>query len=428
LIGAGVAHKLIQEGHEVKMYIEKEESRDCLDNIVPKVSDWCKELNWVGKDGLIVFDEIGYGKIQDDLRKQGYQVFGGCALGDKLESNRAYGHKIFQEYGLKTVDLFDFDNIEDAVLYIKDHPKAWVVKQNGKLSKSVNYVGHFNDGKDVISLLKNYFHNSWINREKITIQERINGVEVGVGRYFNGSDWVGPIEMNIEHKKLFAGDAGPMTSEMGTLAWYDDNENNKLFQETIAKLKPFLKKINFRGDFEINCIVNETGAYPLEATSRMGSPIVNLHTELNVSPWSEFLLAIAKGQQYDLKWKKGFGIVSLVAAPPFPYSQKTNRVGESLMHGVNIYFDELDKKEMEHIHFEEVSLRTNTKESVCYIAGCQGYVLYVTSVGQTIQEARNKNLDIIRRIIIPKMSYRNDIGVKFMEHDQILLKDWGYLN
>ena len=44
---------------------------------------------------------------------------------------------------------------------------------------------------------------------------------------------MGPIEMNIEHKSLCAGGLGPKHMRWGTLIWYDDREDNVLFQRTL---------------------------------------------------------------------------------------------------------------------------------------------------------------------------------------------------
>ena len=63
----------------------------------------------------------------------------------------------------------------------------------------------------------------------------------------------------------------------------------------------------------------------MEATARLGSPIVHLHSEIHKSPWGEFLYAIAKGENYNLKWEKGFGLVVLVAIPPFPYTEERKK-------------------------------------------------------------------------------------------------------
>ena len=80
---------------------------------------------------------------------------------------------------------------------------------------------------------------------------------------------------------------------------------------------------------------------------------------------------------------------------------------------------------MSHVHFEGISLRPGSTEQF-YIADGQGYVLYVTSVGKTIKEAQEKVYDIIQKIVIPRMFYRNDIGSDFAKIGMAKLKKWGY--
>ena len=287
LVAADLALLLQKEGCNVKLYIEDKNLRGSFSNMVPKISNWKRELKWVKKDGLIIFDDIGFGTIQDKLRKMGYSVFGGSKLGDLLEINRQWSQSILKKYKIKTLPTYNFKRIGSAISFIKKQRKGpWVIKQNGHVSRDINYVGQFRDNHDAISVLENYQKNYGNKLGSITLQKRVYGIEIGAGRYFNGADWVGPIEINVEHKKLFPGDLGPTTSEMGTLAWYEDNENNRLFQETLAKLKPFLQKIDFRGDIEVNCIVNREGAFALEITPRLGSPIIHLHSEIHTSPWN----------------------------------------------------------------------------------------------------------------------------------------------
>jgi phosphoribosylamine---glycine ligase len=424
LIAGHLAYLLKKEGHDVKLYIHEKGRRNNFDNLVKKTDNWRKELKWVGKDGLIVFDDSGYGKIQDKLRKQGYTVFGGCELGDKLENDREFGQEIFSKYGIKTVTLKDFENMDDAVVHAKENKNAWVIKQNNHAAKTMNYVSFFEDGRDAISVLKNYLVNNSINSERITLHQRIKGVEIGIGRYFNGKDWVGPIEYNVEHKKFFPGDIGTSTSEMGTLGWYSDDENCKLFRETLEKMKPFLQEIDFRGDFEVNCIINKDGIFPLEATPRFGSPIIHLHSELHKSPWGEFLYAIAKGEKYNLKWKRGYGIVVLLAVPPFPYAKKIKEVE---FYGMDIHFHNIKEEDMDHVHFEDVAARSSQRSADLYISDTRGYVMYVTGVGKTIKDAQKNTYKTIDKIIIPKKIYRNDIGTRFMLEDMKKLKKWGYL-
>lgn len=432
LIAGDLAYLLKQEGHEVKLFIGEKGRKHNFDNLVAKTSNWKKELKWVGKDGLIVLDDVGWGKDQDRLRKKGYTVIGGSAGGDRLEMDREFGQKVFKEHGLKTVPLVDFDDIEEAILHVRKNPKTWVIKRNDGMSKFMSYVGVIEDGRDVENLLMNYLQNKSLYKNKITLHERVYGIEMGVGRYFNGKDWVGPIEINFEHIRFMSGDIGPATSEMGTLAWYDDDENNKLFRDTLDKMKPYLQKIDFRGDFALSFIINETGAYVLEATARFGSPIIHLQSEFQSNKWTDFLLAVARGENYNLKWKKGYGIVLCLTLPPFPYAKQ---IKNNIFYGVNIFFKDFTDEEFSHIHFEEVSKRVmahgNKKYDIdsglYYVSDNRGYVLYVTGVSDTVEKTQEKIYRIAEKIVIPKVLYRNDIGTEFIKTQKDKLAKWGYL-
>lgn len=425
--GADLAYRLQEEGNEVKVFVHDHAHRHAYEGMLNQVDDWRDELTWVGlSDGLIVFDSIGYGETQDELRAQGYSVMGGCAMGDRLEHDRQYGQKIMSVSGIEIVPSVNFDDVEVAIEFLEKNKGFWVIKQNGHIEKTFNYVGRMESSDDVVTILKNYGKNDKADCHSIDLQRKVRaGVEIGIARYFNGHDWVGPIEINLEHKGLYNGNLGPKTYEMGTLMWYDDNENNRLFQETLAKLKPALAKGNFRGDVDVNCIINEDGIFPLELTARFGFPAVQLQVELHQSPWGEFLKAVADGQSYDLKYKKEYGIVVLVAVPPFPYDVHTRKYSAL---GLDVNFKkEFAEEDFDHIHFEEVSLRKNGCLRDYYVSGKSGFVMHVTGSGKTIKEARVKTYDLVKKIIIPKIFYRTDIGMQFLEEDQDKLRIWGWL-
>lgn len=421
LAGGDLAYRLKKEGNHVKLFIGDNDQRQNFEGMVEKIDDWKKELEWVGKKGLIVFDETGHGKIQDELRKEGYSVIGGSYGGDKLEDFRHFGQKVFSFYGIEIVPSVSFVGAKDAIKFVQKNKGAWVIKQNGHVGKGFNYVGQLESGEDVIEVLKNYQRNNKEDCSLIELQKKIEGIEIGVGRYFNGTDWVGPIEINLEHKNLCDGNLGPKTYEMGTVVWFDDNEKNKLFQKTLEKLKPYLQERDFRGDVDINCIVKEDKVYPLEVTARFGWPAMHLHEEFFVSPLADFFKAVADGKQYNLKFKKGFGIVVLMATPPFPYEFRARKFYPE---GIDIFFrKKLTEDEMNHIHFEEVSHWKNN----FYISSKTGFILHVANIGKTVKEAREKVYKLVDKIVIPKVFYRTDIGLKFMEEDQKKLKKWGWI-
>lgn len=421
-LASNLARILKNEGNNVRFFMEDKKLWNVFDNIVSKTSDWEKDLVWVGKEGLIIFDDNGYGKRQDELRKEGYLVFGGCEMADKLEYDREFTVDVFAKHKILTNNLKTFKNIPDAITYLEKKPAKYIIKREGNNSKFVTFVGEREDGQDVLEILKNYTRNKKLINDPISLQIKADGIEIGVGRYFNGDNWVGPIEMNLEHPHLFAGNIGPFTDEMGTLAWYTTIEN-KIYKETLKKIEPFLREIKYRGDIGINCIVNETGIYAIETTPRIGCPIIHLHSEFHKSPWGEFLKTIAEGKDYDLKWKSGYGVVFSIAVPPFPFQEHFET---DVCSGLTIYTDNVSKKDMPHIHLDEVAYNIETKSY--YISHqTDGFVLYVTGQANTVSLARQKALKIIEKIHIPKMFYRVDIGEHFITHDYDQLLKWGYL-
>jgi len=421
-----LACRLAEEGHAVKIHEIDQEWKDKVSRpLVRFVSDWRKELKWVGKEGLIVFDYTGMGKAQDDLRKQGYSVFGGCEDGDRLENNRQYGQKIFSVSGIKVNGSTDFTDINKMISFIQSDQRQWVVKQNGHMDKCLNYVSQQKNGEDVISLLKNYKKTLKDTPVHFDLQEKIEGIEIAAGRFFNGHDWIGPICLNIEHKNLFNDDLGPKTHEMGNLMWYDDNENNKLYQETLFKMTDYLRSINFKGYFDINCIVNEKGVFPLEATTRLGVPTTSVQNAIHISPWGEFMKAVAGGKDYDLKYRKGYAIVVFLGTPPYPYKNRSNFNSPK---GLEIFFnDKLSKEELRNTSFEEVSICEQKNETKYVIMSTSGYIAHVAGIGKTVREAREKTYATLEKIIIPKMFYRTDIGLKFMTGDHKKLKSLGWI-
>lgn len=423
LIGATVVQELIKEGHDLKLFIGNPDWKKCYDGIAVKVTDWKNELDWVGKDGLIVFDDITFNGEQDVLRNAGYSVFGGDSKSDKLELDRQYFQDILQQYGVKTLPSYDFITADEAIDFVRKNLRTWVVKQNSHVGM-LNYVGERDDAKDVLDIL-NIYKNKGVS--PVHLQQRVRGIEMGVARYFNGNDWVGPIEINLEHKNLCNGNIGPLTAEMGTVIWYDDNDSQPLFKETLAKIKDYLIEINYKGDIDINCIVNADGAWPLEATMRFGTPSTELQCELHRSPWGDFLKAIADGRPYELDYYRGYGVVVSVAVPPFPYAPEVfgeNRTGTS--EGVNIFYrEDLSQKEKEQIHFVEAAFDQDSGHH--YIAGDHGYPLYVTGHGPTPEIAKEEAYAVVKKLIIPKMIYRTDIGDDFINGGLQQLKDWGWV-
>lgn len=419
LIGSALCQKLVKEGNEVKLYIQDDDWEECLDGIVTKTENWRGELNWVGKDGLIVVDDVLFGEEQDWLRHFGYKVVGSSMKADLLELDRRHFQEIAKEHGIETLPSYNFSTAQDAINFVEENKAQWVLKQSSHMS-SLNYVGQSKTGVDVLEMLQTYKKE---NISPVHIQQYASGIEVGVARYFNGVDWVGPVEINHEHKRLNEGDTGPLTPEMGTVLWYSDTEI-PLFKETLGKLKPYLQKIRFKGDIDINCIVNKSKIWPIEATPRFGKPSTEIQIALHNSKWTDFLYALAEGTDYSLDYKTDFGIAVSIAVEPFPYEpSKLSKIKNSQERSEISFADDISEEDLENIHLEEVA-----KDKLGYKwTGTHGLILHVTAHGKTIEEAQKKVYERVGKIKIPKMFYRKDIGNRVSTQDIPKLKEWGWI-
>ena len=247
------------------------------------------------------------------------------------------------------------------------------------------------------------------------LQKRVVGVEVAVGAFFNGKSFVYPINVNFEHKKLFPGNIGPPTGEMGTTMFWC--EPNKIFEQTLLKMEPRLAEEGYVGYIDVNCIVNNNGIYPLEFTSRFGYPTIFIQQEGMITPIGLFLADLAHGVDPKLKVKSGFQVGVRIVMPPFPFDD--NATFEAFTKNAVIVFK---KGTPEEVHIEDAKI----VEGQWLVAGTSGVVLTVVGLGQTMKQAREQAYARVRNILIPNMYYRDDIGERWAE-DSDKLHNWGYL-
>jgi phosphoribosylamine--glycine ligase len=247
------------------------------------------------------------------------------------------------------------------------------------------------------------------------LQRRMIGVEVAVGAFFNGKNFISPININFEHKKLFPGDIGPPTGEMGTSMFWSGP--NHLFNQTLLKMEPKLAEEGYVGYIDLNCIVNNNGIYPLEFTARFGYPTISIQQAGMITPIGQFFWDLANGADPKLKVRSGFQIGVRIVVPPFPFDD--DETFDSFSKNSAIIFK---KPPADEIHIEDVK-QINGQ---WLIAGTSGVILIVIGTGQTMKQAQAQVYSRIKNVLIPNMYYRTDIGDRW-EEDSDRLHNWGYL-
>ncbi|MDP3740924.1 MAG: phosphoribosylglycinamide synthetase C domain-containing protein [bacterium] len=414
-LSGDLAWKIKKEGHEVKAFIDRKEDHDVFDGILEKVPEWEPHVDWAD---VVVFDDVGFGKYADNLRKTGKTVVGGSKYTDKLEDNREFGQTEMSRVGMQVLPHWYFDDYDQAIDFIAKNPARYVFKPSGTAqdNKDLLFIGEEDDGKDILELLQ-LNKKPWRTKIKtFQLQKYAAGVEIAVGAFFNGQDFVTPINVNFEHKRVFPGDIGPLTGDMGALMFW--SEPNGMFAQTLAKMKPELASSGYVGYFDINCIVNGRGIYPLEFTSRFGYPTISVQMEGIEMPMGEFLYKLAARELKDFRASRGFQIGVCCSVMSF-LSQHPDDI--STYSDLSILFRR-PNPELEGIHIGDIKMVDGTLR----LAGDSGYALVVTGAGNTVEDARKQAYYRIKNIRLQNMFYRVDIGQRWLNESD-LLQTWGYL-
>lgn len=409
------AWRILREGHEVRYCIENEAEADIGDGFVPKVEDWREHVDWAD---MIVFDDVlGQGEKAAALRARGKAVIGGTPYTDRLEDDRSFGQDELKKVGVNILPYQEFTDFDKAISYVKENPRRYVIKPSGEAQniKRLLFVGAEEDGSDVVRVLEAY-KRVWSDTIKVfQLQNRVTGVEVAIGGFFNGKEFMTPVNINFEHKKLLPGNVGPATGEMGTSMFWTGP--NKLFRETLAKMAPRLAEEGFVGYIDINCIVNGHGIYPLEFTARFGYPTIQIQSDGLGIPLADFFYQMATGGAATFKVKRGFQVGVRLVVPPYPFKDK--ETFESYSKNAAIVFK---RPMMEGVHIHDVK-RVNDE---WLVTGGAGLALVVSGAGPTMRDAQKQAYARIQNILIPNMYFRDDIGDRWVD-DSDRLHTWGYL-
>lgn len=405
--GADIAFRMVLDGHQVRVWIEEEKCRDNADGLVPKVTDWRPSVKWAD---LAVFDynSKGLAAIWEQIHRQ-VPCFGGSSFGHKLEDDRAYARAVMAQCGLPALESKSFKTLKEAHAHLKAHPVAHVVKPSGaKVDKHHLIVGQRADNADALSQVERLIDQGLVV-DSVEVEEKKTGVEVGLSGWFNGLDWVGPINLNFEHKRSHDREIGYLTGEMGTLSRYVEDPDLPLFKETLDKVKPVLRAANYRGQIDLNMIVGrdpESGerfVAPLEFTPRIGYPAWALEDELHVTPWADLLYACATGKTLNFQVRYDWAVGVVLAAFGFPFDDKVAQISKGLV------VEGLDEHNLAHLH--PMNLRLNKRGQFAVSSGA-GYVLVATGRGESIHDAKQRAYGVLSSVKLPNGFHRHDIGDK----------------
>ncbi len=401
---------LMREGHDVRVHAAASPCQHAFGGIIEPVADWRAHLAWVGLDGIILFEGVGQGALQDALRAEGYRVIGGSALGDRLERDRAYGQSVLAGAGLPTAWSQGFDTAAAALAWLGVHPGRYVLKYD---AGHATYVGEHPAGADVAFMLRRQPDSG-----RVLLMERLEGVEVGIGAYFDGHCFLQPACIDFEHKRFFPGDLGEMTGEMGTLASYEGAE--RLFAATLSRVAPLLRQAGHVGYVNLNLIVDERGPFPLEFTCRFGNPGFAVLAALQADGWGDLLDRMASGAGGRFRTVAGWAVAIVLTVPPFPaWTDHADPATDPPI----FFLQEPSAAEQPHYHFVDMRLEGGQH----FVHRRSGHAMIVTGTGPGVIAAQAAARARAANVIAPELRWRADIGDRFLRGEGDAMHRLGWL-
>ena len=387
--------RLIAEDHEVRVAVSDPLAADTMAGLVSRTEDWRAELPWVreaGTDGLILFEAIGFGALQDDLRRQGFNVIGGSAFGDRLENDRAFALQLLAPHGMRLAPVVEFSDPAEAIADLRRRPRRCVFKRSASAGET--FVGSLPDGTDIVALLSGRAPGP---DERFVLMDHVEGVETGVGAYFNGERFLRPACVDWDYKR--------------TVATYDGSD--RIFEATLAHVEPLLRDGGHVGYVNLNTIINADGIWPIEFTCRFGYPGFAVLEPLQAVGWGELFRRMISRDQTAFGTHPGWSLCVVLTTPPFPHSRREIDAPVGLPVIVNDI-------EAEHLHLGEVGLANGQLVT----SGLYGWTAVVTGTGATVAEAKQAAYSRAALVQTPNLRYRLDIGDRQMTGELEQLQGW----
>ncbi len=410
--GLGIAQRLTSEGNDVAMWIKNHDYEKSGIGIIDRPTSWREKLAW---SDLVVCDMVGFGHLEQVFRRMGKPYLACSEIMDEMELDRQKGMEIFQKLGITTPETFPFKCVQDAkeALAGLDFQEGFVLKPDGNIGTGKTLVIAHQD--ELAWALGTYKPNT-----SMIVQRIVAGVEVSTEGWFNGRDFIRPFNHTFEEKRFMEGNLGPNTGCMGNVVLARDS--NKLTRATVERLKPFLVKIGYRGPVDINCIVNEKGAYALEATARFGYDAIEALAEGLREPLLDLFFETAMGTKKEMDLTQDSMIAVRLSVPPYPLEDVKQKDWGDPIGGVGV--DNIN-------HIFLCNVYADHEDNMFKVAPADGLVLKATARGRKlgedyVREARERVYRTLENISCSNKQYRLDIG-KRVNGDMKKLVDWGWV-
>ena len=342
--------------------------------------------------------------LVDELERNGIKAFGPDSNAARLEGSKEFTRNVAKKSGVLQPEFHVFTDSKKAIKFIEKENKAFVVKADGLAAGKGVIVAK--DKQETISAVKSMLEEKAFGSsgEKILLEEKLVGIEVSFLALVDSLNIL-PLETAQDFKRAFDDDKGPNTGGMGSFSPnnYIDKEMKTKILEKI--MKPVVKTMAemgcpFKGLLYAGLMISNNIPYLIEFNVRFGDPETQAILPRMESDLLPLLVASAQGNLAGktISWSNKKSCSVVLASKGYPNAYEK---------GFPITGLENFKNSKETIIFH-----AGTKIAGGRIVTDGGRVLNVTSLGNSLKDAREKAYSAIEKISFKNESFRKDIALK----------------
>ncbi len=338
--------------------------------------------------------------IVDMLEAKGIKAFGPKKCGAIFEGSKSYSKDFMEKYKIPTAKYSTYTDCKEALDGLEEFSLPVVIKADGLAAgKGVLICNTIGDAREGIkSILDDKQFGDAGN--SLVIEEFLDGIETSLLCFVNGKEII-PMESARDYKRAYDNDLGLNTGGMGCFSpnpIYTDELKKFIKKNIIDKtLGGFLSEgIDFRGVLFIGLMIKGNEAKVLEYNTRFGDPETEVVLLRLNSDLLDVMLKTADGtlKETDLLWSDKKSVTVVIASGGYPENYEKGKEISGL--------DDIDN--------DIIVFHAGTKFDNEKIVTNGGRVLAVTCLDDSIEKAREKVYQNIKKICFENMEFRTDIA------------------
>lgn len=340
--------------------------------------------------------------LADALRARRIPTFGPSASAARVETSKRFAKEIMAEAGVPTARASHHADAATARRAVAEIGAPVVIKATGLAAgKGVIVCSTIDEAHAAIDrmLLERSLGDAG---SEILVEEFMEGEEISLFAVTDGERYLTMLPAQ-DHKRLFAGDAGPNTGGMGAYApvaigtaGVVATAASRVIEPTLAALRE--RGAPFSGLLYAGLMLTADGPKVVEFNCRFGDPETQAILPLLDSSLLDAMVAVATGDGLagasPFAWSRSFAVTTVVAAAGYPESPRT---GDAIA---------LPRRSSRVIVFHAGTARNAAGDLVT--AG--GRVLAATAVAGSFDEAQRASAEYAAGVEFTGKQYRGDIG------------------